>query len=101
MKKCTVCQKIYYCSKECQEEHWRKIHKRQCKFFSGEKGLEGTVVHNKETCSDCIKQKAAGKAVFKEISERSGWLTFMLELMVESVDVMSQVPSIGRTGRPR
>ena len=59
LKRCTGCLKIYYCSKECQEEHWRKVHKRHCKFFSGEKGLEGTVVHNKETCSDCIKQKAA------------------------------------------
>ena len=66
LKKCTGCQKIYYCSKECQDEHWKKVHKRHCKFFSGEKGLKGTVVHNKETCSDCSKQKAAGKAVFKE-----------------------------------
>ena len=66
LRRCTGCLKIYYCSKECQEEHWKKVHKRHCKFFSGEKRLDGTVVHNQETCSDCIKQMFAGKAVFKE-----------------------------------
>ena len=35
LKRCTGCQKVKYCSKECQEEHWKKVHKRHCKFFSG------------------------------------------------------------------
>ena len=64
LKKCTGCQQIYYCSKECQEEHWRKVHKGQCKFFSGGKGLDGTEVHNKETCRRCIIREASGKAIF-------------------------------------
>ena len=66
LKVCTGCRKISYCSKACQEEHWNKVHRRHCKFFSGEKGAEGTVVHNKETCSHCMMQEAAGQAVFKE-----------------------------------
>ena len=66
LKRCTGCWKIYYCSQECQEEHWKKVHRRHCKFFSGKKGLEGTVVHNKDNCDRCAKQKAAGKRVFKE-----------------------------------
>ena len=66
LKGCTGCRKISYCSKDCQEEHWSKVHKRHCRVFSGLAGLEGTVVHNKETCSHCMMQKAAGRKVFKE-----------------------------------
>ena len=66
LKRCTGCWKIYYCSQECQEEHWKKLQKRHWKFFSGKKGLEGTVVHNKDTCGRCAKRKAAGKRVYKE-----------------------------------
>lgn len=28
-KKCNGCQKVYYCNKECQKEHWKK-HKPHC-----------------------------------------------------------------------
>ena len=49
LKRCGGCWKIYYCSQECQEEHWRKLHKRHCKFLSGKRGLEGSVVHIKDT----------------------------------------------------
>ena len=66
LKICTGCRKISYCSKACQEEHWKKVHRRHCKFFSGEKGPDGTVVHNKESCRHCIMQESAGQAVFKE-----------------------------------
>ena len=68
LKVCTGCRKISYCSKGCQEEHWSKVHKGHCRFFSGVKGLEGTVVHRKETCSHCMMQETAGQAVFKENS---------------------------------
>ena len=54
---------MYYCSKDCQEEHWRKVHKGHCKLFSLEVGRVG---HNKETCGICLLQDAAGQAVFKE-----------------------------------
>ena len=65
LKKCTGCYKISYCSKECQEEHWHKVHKRHCKYFSGKKPLEESDLHSKETCNRCIKQEAAGRRVFK------------------------------------
>ena len=66
LKRCTGCRKMFYCSKDCQVEHWRKVHRKHCKYFSGEKSLEGTVVHNKETCSICIMQESAGSDVYKE-----------------------------------
>ena len=66
LKRCTGCYKISYCSKECQEEHWHKVHKRHCKYFSGKKPLEESDLHKKETCGRCIKQEAAGRKVLKE-----------------------------------
>ena len=66
LKRCTGCRKIYYCSKACQEEHWRKVHKKHCKFFSGRASGLDTVKHMKETCNHCIVQEASGKTVFKE-----------------------------------
>jgi hypothetical protein len=29
--KCGQCRLIKYCSRECQREHWKKAHKKQCK----------------------------------------------------------------------
>lgn len=31
-KQCGKCKKIYYCSRECQVEHWKTTHKRTCKL---------------------------------------------------------------------
>lgn len=66
LRRCTGCWKISYCSRECQEEHWRKVHKAHCKFFSGAKRLEGNDLHQKDTCTHCILQKEAGAEVFKQ-----------------------------------
>ena len=66
LRRCTGCYKISYCSKECQEEHWHKVHKQHCKFFSGAKRLEGKDLHEKDTCTYCILQKEAGVEVFKQ-----------------------------------
>ena len=66
LRRCTGCWKISYCSRECQEEHWRKVHKAHCKFFSGAKRLEGDDLHQKDTCIHCILQKEAGAEVFKQ-----------------------------------
>ena len=90
LKRCTGCSKISYCSKDCQEEHWRKVHGRHCKFFAGQKGPEGTVVHNKETCKHCIMQEAAGQGVFKEknpnyvcfFNPKNTWAKSLLELQL-------------------
>ena len=64
LKVCKGCNKIYYCSRECQEEHWRKVHRKQCKLFSGAE--PGKDLHNRETCSQCAEQEATGPGVFRE-----------------------------------
>ena len=65
LKKCSGCWKISYCSNECQEEHWKKVHKRHCKFFSGKKSPDDTMVHNEDTCDRCEKQAAVGDHITK------------------------------------
>ena len=43
-----------------------KVHKRQCKYFSGVKNPKDTMAHNKETCIYCIMQASAGDDTFRE-----------------------------------
>jgi len=33
LSKCSSCQKVYYCSRECQIKAWNKYHKTECKVF--------------------------------------------------------------------
>lgn len=35
LKKCNACQKVYYCSKECQTKHWKCGHKDECRDLKG------------------------------------------------------------------
>lgn len=34
LSKCGNCKIMYYCSKECQKEHWKKVHKYCCKTLA-------------------------------------------------------------------
>ena len=38
-KRCSKCQTVYYCSKECQKAHW-KIHKKACSEIHSTKEVE-------------------------------------------------------------
>ena len=38
-KRCSKCQTVYYCSKECQKAHW-KIHKKGCSEIQSTKEVE-------------------------------------------------------------
>ena len=40
---CKQCHLLSYCDKDCQEEHWMKVHKYHCKHLSGKKNLVGAV----------------------------------------------------------
>lgn len=54
---CSQCQTqsegwVLYCSKVCQLEHWKKVHKRHCKYLAG-KSIKPNSRHCKETCPKC------------------------------------------------
>jgi len=35
LSSCKNCKLAMYCSKECQKEHWKKVHKKHCKYLAG------------------------------------------------------------------
>jgi ferredoxin len=38
--RCDGCQRCYYCSEECKEEHYRSVHRLECEFFNKVRILE-------------------------------------------------------------
>lgn len=43
MLRCSACKGAFYCGKSCQQNHWNKIHKAECKFFKRAKDKSGGV----------------------------------------------------------
>ena len=66
--RCSRCKMFYYCSKECQEEHWRKTHKHHCKSLCGPKTEESKskLQHDKTTCKYCILQASSRIDLFED-----------------------------------
>eukprot|EP00092_Neocalanus_flemingeri_P000971 GFUD01001038.1.p1 GENE.GFUD01001038.1~~GFUD01001038.1.p1 ORF type:complete len:505 (+),score=143.91 GFUD01001038.1:63-1577(+) len=78
LTRCSRCRTLHYCSKECQEEHWVKVHKDQCQLLSRQsqpfmlcsKELVGKIdfmnidltVHDTQWCSVCKKDAEEGLA---------------------------------------
>jgi len=44
-KRCSQCKGEFYCSKECQSQHWFQGHKQWCKIPHGVEGRDWAVVH--------------------------------------------------------
>ena len=55
IRRCSNCQLLNYCSKECQIEHWKKTHKYHCKFLAGIK-TQSNIEHNPALCQYCKKE---------------------------------------------
>ena len=49
---CSRCKIAFYCSRECQLEHWQNVHKKQCKYLAGKKVLP-LARHDQATCLVC------------------------------------------------
>ena len=49
--------------KLCQEEHWRKVHMKHCRYLGGTKKADHSE-HKQNTCETCIKAKALGDLIF-------------------------------------
>ena len=61
IKQCSKCRFISYCSKECQKEHWEKVHKKQCKYLAKEKVMPLSR-HDQASCTGCKEQYKTGLA---------------------------------------
>jgi len=57
--RCSKCKFMSYCSKECQVEHWVKVHKEQCKYLAEKKVLP-QAIHDPASCPGCLKQTEIG-----------------------------------------
>jgi len=58
LKRCGKCKVVYYCDKDCQMEHWEKVHKDKCKYLRREKGLRaGVHRHQEDMCQGCKEEK--------------------------------------------
>jgi len=55
-KRCAGCHLLTYCDKDCQLEHWQKVHKHHCKYLSGRKQVANSQ-HKKDSCPLCIAEK--------------------------------------------
>jgi len=67
IKRCSKCQLFWYCSDQCQKEHWHNAHKHHCKYLAKKKVLPNAK-HNDGTCLICNKETSVGK---KNISKSS------------------------------
>merc|ERR1719186_245685 len=59
-KRCSNCHLMTYCDRDCQREHWNKIHKDHCRFLSGK--IVKNSVHNPDACGQCIEAKQSSGA---------------------------------------
>ena len=41
LEQCTRCKVLQYCSKTCQKEHWKLVHKKHCRKLASAKNCEG------------------------------------------------------------
>ena len=66
--RCSRCKLFYYCSKECQVEHYKKTHKHFCKAIFAPTSAENhaRLQHDETTCRFCILEASAGNNVFKD-----------------------------------
>lgn len=74
--RCSGCLLLTYCKKDCQTEHWYKVHRQHCKYLSGKKLLEQSE-HNKDSCTLCIENHKDKKADPTEADKEESFQEFI------------------------
>jgi len=65
--RCSKCKMAHYCDKDCQAEHWKKVHKDQCKYSSGKTPLKvGIHCHDSSICPACMEENQVGKMIMSK-----------------------------------
>eukprot|EP00092_Neocalanus_flemingeri_P005786 GFUD01006228.1.p1 GENE.GFUD01006228.1~~GFUD01006228.1.p1 ORF type:complete len:477 (-),score=143.81 GFUD01006228.1:96-1526(-) len=59
IQQCAKCKFISYCSKECQQEHWVKVHKHHCKYLAQQRVMPQSR-HDPANCTGCKEQVETG-----------------------------------------
>merc|ERR1719187_2532636 len=79
------CHLMTYCDKDCQKEHWKKVHRFHCKILSGEKTVAGTE-HRKEDCEMCqVENRTKSKLLHDPNSPAT---MCHLEMLTNSLSVL-------------
>jgi len=65
LKRCSKCKIAWYCTEQCQKEHWHKTHKNHCKYLAGKKVLRDSK-HDEATCLVCKAETEAGVASMRQ-----------------------------------
>ena len=60
LQQCSKCKLIQYCSKECQAEHWKRVHQKQCRYFADPVKAQ-KFGHKDEDCALCLEVARVGK----------------------------------------
>jgi hypothetical protein len=92
---CSKCKFMSYCSKECQLEHWVKVHKQHCKYLAGLKLLPQSR-HDPAHCYTCERQAEIGEAQIVEATNPS--LPCIFPTLITFVPVLCQ-PDHGNGNR--
>ena len=56
---CPHCNLVHYCSSDCLEEHWVKVHNKHCSSLAASV-VPTTYLHKEEECDQCLAVAAQG-----------------------------------------
>jgi len=86
--RCSQCHLLTYCDKDCQREHWEKVHKRHCKFLAGRKQLENSR-HRKDSCELCFDENNATASEMRDIKSHKTvcHIEFVIKAMKKALGI--------------
>ena len=95
LKQCSKCKVVQYCSKSCQREHWRLVHKHQCeelasvgergkpisdfKLLDGSDPLQDLVTQAEKILQRMYNSRSMSKSVYTKVSSQLDQLQKELE----------------------
>ena len=78
LKRCGMCKHMFYCSKECQKIHWKKIHKKTCE---GLPHVDFRVVEDPEERARQIHASREAGELVLDMESEEGILRTLEQLM--------------------